>query len=475
MYNIKKAVSRLDFAPKLEAVDVFDVKRGLGKFTPKADKSVSFSALRNTLKKSGYKLDSAEISVTGTLAQTDAGWWLDVEESKQRFALAGSEVEKSLAGLTAGARVQIVGDWQTVEQGATKGEIIRISAAQKLAFERKELYRPFAGFSFKKAVNHDGVRPSIALATLLSPAKKVANDTALLTPDRLNSNASAGELSDGAKLFLAPIRTTSPGLTVYKGGGISPRYFYTKQHLGNLDVERHALKLAVTYTPTPTLQLEIEAPYTWTSFDNGLESGSGTGFGNVTVWGKYRFYRTLETWGDKQAAFRFGVELPTGKKTAPGFARLNAPDFLRQQLTPINSGWAAHFDTSFSQAHKRLIYGANLEATARGERDGFRMGHEIRLNTDLEYVLLPFNYRSPTKELFVILETTYLHHGQGRLGSLKVSGSSSDEFYVAPGLQYIASPRFVIEASFQFSAILHTSALILKTDRNFLFGVRYLY
>src|SRR6185436_18017524 len=104
-------------------------------------------------------------------------------------------------------------------------------------------------------------------------------------------------------------------------------------------------------------------------------------------------------------AVRLGVELPTGKKDAPVQAKLNAPAFVRQQLTPINNGWAAHLDTSYSQARHRWIYGANVEGTLRAERDDYRLGHKIRLNTDLEYVLLPVNYRSPTKELFVIFET----------------------------------------------------------------------
>jgi hypothetical protein len=474
----------------------------------------SFLALKNTLKKSGYKLDAAEITVTGVLIKTDAVWSLEVEESKQRFTLAGSEVEKSLAGLSAGARVQISGDWQTVEQGAGKGEVIRINHAQKLALDRQaspvpfhgnetwsvasgrwsvahsKLQSSFAGIGIESVTSYpskinavasvDRTQPVTAPAILRWPANEISSRMDPFLLPRRVADVSVGEspereLTDPPGLFLAPIRTTSPGLTVYKGGGIYPRYLYTRQHLGNLEVERHTVKLAASYTPTSTLQLEIEAPYTWTSFDRGAQSGSGNGFGNVTLWGKYRFFRTLETWGDKQAAFRFGVELPTGKKTAPGFARLNEPDFVRQQLTPINNGWASHFDLSFSQAHKRLIYGANVEATARGEREGFRLGHEARINTDLEYVLLPFNYRSPTKELFAILETTYVHRGAGRVGGRKVFGSGSDEFYLAPGLQYIASSRFIIEASLQFPAILNTGPLILKTDRNFLFGVRYLY
>ena len=45
MYNIQKAVSRLDYAPKLTEIQVTDIQKGLGIFTPKPDKPISFAAL----------------------------------------------------------------------------------------------------------------------------------------------------------------------------------------------------------------------------------------------------------------------------------------------------------------------------------------------------------------------------------------------------------------------------------------------
>jgi hypothetical protein len=141
------------------------------------------------------------------------------------------------------------------------------------------------------------------------------------------------------------------------------------------------------------------------------------------------------------------MELPTGKKGAPDESEVNAPAFVRQQLTPISGGFSPHFDASFSQAGGRFIFGGNVEGILRSESDGFRTGHEVRVNTDLEYVLLPFKYDTPGGELFLILETTFVHRGLGRANSAVASGSNSTEYYVAPGLQYAAAPRFVIEGS----------------------------
>src|SRR5262249_49582120 len=157
----------------------------------------------------------------------------------------------------------------------------------------------------------------------------------------------------------------------------------------------------------------------------GVTSTDGQGVGNLTVSGKYRFFRQVEAWGDRQAALRFGLELPTGMKGVLGGRRLQAPDFVRQQLSPISGGLSPHLALNYCQAKGRFIFGGNIEGVLRSERSGFRLGHELRVNTDLEYVLFPFKYRRPGGEVFVILESNFIRRGTGRLASAPVPGSRS--------------------------------------------------
>lgn len=431
MYNIQKAVSRLEFAPKLKEIEVTDIQKGLGVFTPKPDKPVSFTALKEALKKAGYTLDAADITVAGTLAKDDKGWAI-VVPSGQRFALTDQDVDQT----NTGAHLEITGNWKTVGTGPGAYEVI--SPSRKVALERRESFPVFAKAQYIEFAVSNNEAP----AEFVNP--------------------------------LAPIRVTSPGLTVYKGGAVTPRLYLIKQHLGNLDVNRQLFNVSVSYTPSPKLQLEVEVPFSRTSYDNNVTSGSSFGLGNITAWAKYRFFRTVKTYGDRQAAFRVGLETPTGKKTAPTRAQIDVPDFVRQQLTPISGGLAPHFDLAFSQAGGRVIFGGNAEVIFRAERDGFRMGHEQRLNTDLEYVL-PKDARKPGGEVFLILETTFVHRSLGRLNSETVNGSGATEYYLAPGLQYAALARFVIEGSFQFPVVRNTGPLALRTDRNLLLGVRYLF
>ncbi len=448
-------MSRLDYAPKLKEIEITDIKKGLGVFTPKPDRAVSFAALKAALKKAGYTLDSAEITVAGTLKRDGDRWWLVADPSGQRFALEGADAAKLLAGAMVDARVEVIGDWKTVGDGAQAREVISPQAVKK-----------------KEAVTKTAREGRSTL-----PTHGVRFVDASFTPSQPNpfSGSLVGTGEPTPAPPAAPIRVTSPGLTVYKGGAVTPRLYLVKQHLGDLEVSRQVFQLSVSYTPSPRLQLEAEMPFSRTSFDDGEREGEGFGLGNVTLWGKYRFYRTVKTYGDRQAAARFGLELPTGKSSAPDEGEVNAPAFVRQQLTPISGGLSPHFDVSFSQADGRFIFGGNVEAVLRSERDGFRTGHEVRVNTDMEYVLLPFKYDSPGKELFLILETSFIHRGRGRVGGTEVPGSNSTEYYVAPGLQYAADPRFVIEGSWQLPVVRNTGPLVLRNDRNILLGVKYLF
>jgi hypothetical protein len=437
VFNIQKAVSRLNFAPKPNEVEITGIKSGIGVFKPKADKSVSFAALKESLKKAGYTLASAWITIAGKLEREGGGWSLVADTSGQRFVLVGDGVDQVLSRAAPDTQVEVSGDWKTVAEGKATREAISLSPEKKAERSRSE---------------------------------QIGN-----TLKTEYIDLASGEPLEVSPPPTAPIRTTSPGLTVYRGGAFIPRYLYTRQRLGGLKVDRHTLLLGFSYTPTQRLQLEAELPVTRVSFRDGATSAGGAGVGNLTLSGKYRFFRQVEAWGDRQAALRFGLELPTGMTDVPGGQQLQAPPFVRQQLSPISGGLAPHVDLTYSQAKGRFIFGGNVEGVFRWERDGFRMGHELRINTDLEYVLFPFKYERPGGEVFAILETNFIRRGAGRVDGANAPGSRSTEYYLAPGIQYAVHPRFVIEASFQLPVVRDTGPQALRIERNVLLGVRFLY
>ena len=111
-------MSRLDYAPKLKEIQVTDFQKGLGLFTPKPDKPVSFAALKQALKKAGYTLASADIDVVVTLAKEGEAWVIVIKPSGQRLSLEGPNVNQAIRSAVAGDQIELKGDWKTVDTGA---------------------------------------------------------------------------------------------------------------------------------------------------------------------------------------------------------------------------------------------------------------------------------------------------------------------------------------------------------------------
>ena len=234
-------MSRLDYAPKLKEIQVTDIKKGIGVFTPRPEKPVSFAALKETLKKAGYTLDNANIVLLGKLTKDDKTWALIVPESGQRFSLEGNDLDKVFLGMTADSSVEIKGNWKTVGVGDSGHETVAPTSAKLAA----------ATSAPKAAVFGINRAPLVRFV----PATFVASER-----NPLANAAEASVLPGGMAKPAAPIRVTSPGLTVYKGGAVMPRLYFIHQHLGDLNVDRQVLDVSVSYTPSPRVQLEIEVP-----------------------------------------------------------------------------------------------------------------------------------------------------------------------------------------------------------------------
>src|SRR5256885_1997361 len=102
----------------MDDIKVTDIKHGLGEFVPKPDKPASFAALKETLKKAGYTLASADITGSGALVRDGDRWAIEVNPSKQRFALAGPAVDRLLQGVDAASSIEVTGGSQTISKDA---------------------------------------------------------------------------------------------------------------------------------------------------------------------------------------------------------------------------------------------------------------------------------------------------------------------------------------------------------------------
>jgi len=130
VYNIQKAVSRLDYAPKLKEVEITDIKKEPGVFVPKPDEAISFAALKQRLKKAGYALDIADITIAGKLVREADEWFLLNELSGQKFLLESKTFEKF--SLEPDSSFEMTGIWKTVGEAGAAREVVELQSAKKV-------------------------------------------------------------------------------------------------------------------------------------------------------------------------------------------------------------------------------------------------------------------------------------------------------------------------------------------------------
>ena len=240
------------------------------------------------------------------------------------------------------------------------------------------------------------------------------------------------------------IRTAAPGTVVFHGGELILRWNYLNDRAAASAVDRLFAVLGASFSPSSNTLLDAEVPTGRVIFQDGNSQGL---VGNVTLGAKYRFFRQVETWGDRQAAVRGSVELPTATaidRLPPGVS------IIQGEKLRLGSGrWNAHFGLSGAGARGRWVYGSSLEVVLRNADNGVKLGNEVRWSFDIERIVFPLRYQHAEGEVFFLLEGTLLHEGPARLQGAVLPKTGGSLFALHPGVQYVPSRRWVIEASME--------------------------
>ncbi|HAV63882.1 MAG TPA: hypothetical protein DCY13_16145 [Verrucomicrobiales bacterium] len=111
MYNLKAAVSRLDFAPETESMEVTDIATGHFVFSPLSGRQVSYGDLDKVITGAGYEIEKASIEVIGKLV---TNMQLRVEETDQTFHLVNEEeLSRLREQVSSDLPVTVSGQWKT--------------------------------------------------------------------------------------------------------------------------------------------------------------------------------------------------------------------------------------------------------------------------------------------------------------------------------------------------------------------------
>jgi hypothetical protein len=126
------------------------------------------------------------------------------------------------------------------------------------------------------------------------------------------------------------------------------------------------------------------------------------------------------------------------------------PVSLQHRLQPGTGSTDGLIDFVYQQARRRFVFAADGGYRYNGGGDdGYRQGNEARLIGSVQYVALPRDYTRPGHELFAVLEGTLQDVRKDRLHEAILSGTGRTEFFLAPGVQYVATERLFLDLSLQ--------------------------
>lgn len=278
----------------------------------------------------------------------------------------------------------------------------------------------------------------------------------------------------GTPAVSAPIRTTHPGTGFFAGRIIAPRLSLTHVSGAGLEVDDVAENVLVSYTLSEHEIVDMVLPWVRRTIEpRGGSRRVLEGLGDAVVSYKYRFYREVGPWQDRQAAVRFGLELPTGERGEDLGGNFSP---AAQQGLQLGSGaWNPFVDLSFLRAKGRVVWGGSALYKHNTEGGRLRRGNELQLYLDTEYIVLPVRYDRPGKEVFFILEWVFSHRDRSRYAGATLADSGGETLFVAPGLQHAVSERLLVELSVAIPVYQQLNGNQPAVRSNTLFGFRYVY
>ncbi|MBI4547014.1 MAG: hypothetical protein HY707_03480 [Ignavibacteriae bacterium] len=191
-------------------------------------------------------------------------------------------------------------------------------------------------------------------------------------------------------------------------------------------------------------------------------SSSSFGLGDLSLFAKYLVVQI----DGLQETFRIigkgSIKLPTGNKNLTPPLGTGTVDYSLGAV----SAWIG----------KRFgVYG-DVSYSLNGTSGGYKFGNSLNYNVALGFRALPAVYETyPTEQWNLYLELNGKHTGKDEVNEQELSNTGGNIIFLSPGVQYIPSREFILEASVQIPISQKLNGTQLGTSVIGLIGVRALF
>ncbi len=200
-------------------------------------------------------------------------------------------------------------------------------------------------------------------------------------------------------------------------------------------------------------------------------SAPGTAFsaGDLNLLGRYTFFSKHNYQQSTLLAVQGGVKIPTGATDKLD----DTGEFLDAHIQPGTGSWNFLAGLTFNYVKNRfgltssLLYSINT--TGESGDDDYRFGNWLNAEVTAKYPIV-----SGKRNLFLSLGLNGEFRGKEEINNVTLSNTGGEVLYLAPGLQFMFSRRFVLEASvfYPFYHNLDGSEQLGEDFKSF-FGINY--
>jgi hypothetical protein len=270
-----------------------------------------------------------------------------------------------------------------------------------------------------------------------------------------------------------PIRTRDPGTGIFSGSAVVGRVVFNEASGAGAEVSTLMVPAAVLYSPTTNSAVGIELPYVERRLSTAEGNDTTRGAGDLMLLGRYKFLSRPAAGRWDQASAQLGLSIPTGATDRQ--LGLTVPEPTRRALQPGTGTTDLIFDVAGGRFTTRYNIAGNVSYRWRNGGGSVQLGDEFTASTDGELFLFPRWTRARGFELLTLLELSYVHRERTDFNGRAVGDSGGDELLVAPGLQWIATERFLLEVSVQLPVLQEVNGVQPSLDHSVLAGFRFVY
>ena len=217
-----------------------------------------------------------------------------------------------------------------------------------------------------------------------------------------------------------------------------------------LDRDRRATSLVsvLGYGVNSKLALFGMLPYhdnrLMTLVDGQHRTRAASGFGDLTVFGRYTLVQRNKQGRTFRVAPFAGIKAPTGDDDKrDNFGR------LPPSVQTGSGSWDPFAGLVLTYQTLGYQIDGQFSVQVRNEANGLKAGDLVRLDTSLQYRLIPRILSAGLPNfLYAVIEANLIHQAKSRINHEVNPNSGGTRLFLTPGLQYVTK-RWIAEAALQ--------------------------